>query len=224
MRRRTARWDWNGSQSSRVPQRLLWDQLVAAPERPAQYSPTKEKLERTHLHSAGRHSSRAHSRGQGGLGAAEHSLNLQPVLDELDRRGHATRPAPAAPFSTSRTTHSTLMKVTWTVTSKPTARFIVGLVSLAVIPAVTLAVRFQRPSWDFASRFRPAPAASAAVLDTSPRPLIPPSQRRREGSAGGDGKKQTSKTAGVGLHLTTQFQWWCKHNDNCDTCEHQQFP
>ncbi len=101
--------------------------------------------------------------------------------------------------------HSTLMKVTSIVTSKLTARVIVELVSLAVIPAVTLTVRLQRLGGDLASRFRPAPAGLAAVLDTAPRPLIPPSQRRREGSAAGVAKNRP-QNGRHGLHLRSKFQ------------------
>src|SRR6266851_6666 len=91
-------------------------------------------------------------------------LKTQPDADPSDKfldRSRLSRPG----------AQSTLTKVTWKVTSKLTARVIVELASLPVISAVTATVRSQRRSCEFASRFRPAPAAAAAVMDTSPRPL-----------------------------------------------------
>ncbi len=100
---------------------------------------------------------------------------------------------------------STLTKLTSKVTPKLTARVIFDWVGLHVTPAVTLTVRFQRRSGELASRFSSTPAALAAVLDTAPRPLIPPSQRRREGSADGVAKTD-SKNGRDGLHLRSKFQ------------------
>jgi hypothetical protein len=100
---------------------------------------------------------------------------------------------------------STLTKLTSEVTSKLTARVIFDWVGLHVTPAVTLTVRFQRRSGDLASRFSSTPAALAAVLDTAPRPLIPPSQRRRKGSA--DGVAKTGpKNGRDGLHPKSKIQ------------------
>ncbi len=121
-------------------------------------------------------------------------LPLEPVLDFSTQWNMRRRRI--QPRRSLLEAQSTSIRVTSRVTSKLTARVIVESVSLAVIPAVTLTVRCEQRSCEFASRFRPAPAASAAVLDTSPRPLIPPSQRRRKGSAGGDGKKHTQNGMG----------------------------
>src|SRR5713101_4515703 len=91
------------------------------------------------------------------------------------------------------TTQSTLIALTCKVTSNFTARVTVDSVTLPVTLAVTLTVRPNRRTADFASQFRPAPAPLETLSDTPPRPLIPPSQPRREGSASGTGKNRLKK-------------------------------
>ena len=80
------------------------------------------------------------------------------------------------------------MKVTPKVTSNLTAKFIVDLVTLAITLTITFAIRLAPRTLDFASPFGLAPAVLEAVLNTPSRPLIPPSQPLREGSAAEMGK------------------------------------
>src|SRR5713226_6513109 len=87
-------------------------------------------------------------------------------------------------------------RVTWKVTSNLTVRVTVNSVSRAVTLAVTLTVRPDRRTADFVSQFEFAPAPLDAVPDTPPRPLIPPSQRRRKGSAAEMGKNIHKNGAG----------------------------
>ena len=88
-------------------------------------------------------------------------------------------------------------KVTWKVTSNLTVRVTVNSVSRAVTLAVTLTVRPDRRTGDLASGFRLAPAPLGTLSDTPPRPLIPPSQPRREGSGAGVGKTIHKNGAGA---------------------------
>ncbi len=92
---------------------------------------------------------------------------------------------------------SALMKVTWKVTSSLTAKFIVGLVTFAVTLTITFAVRLVSRTPDFALQFGFAPAVLEAVVETPSRPLIPPSQPRREGSAAEMGKTIPKNGAGA---------------------------
>src|SRR6266851_6075269 len=141
-------------------------------------------------------------------------LKTQPDADPSDKfldRSRLSRPG----------AQSMLTKVTWKVTSKLTARVIVELVSLPVIPAVTPTVRSHRRSCEFASRFRPAPAAAAAVMDTSPRPLIPPSQRRERDQRGGMAKRLKSGRGGAPSR--NRISMTGKHQDSCDETDNNRY-
>ena len=89
-----------------------------------------------------------------------------------------------------------LTKVTPKVTSSLTTKFIVDLVTFAVTLTIILAIRLMSRTPDFASQFGLAPAALEAVLDTPSRPLIPPSQPLRAGSAAEMGKPFKKKEQG----------------------------
>ena len=117
------------------------------------------------------------------------SIRLSSLSSTCRPRGTCNGAEPS-PRRSPPAAQSARLEVTWVVTSKLTASVILELASLPVTQAVTLTVRWQRGSCDFASRFRPASAASEAAVGTTPRSLIPPSQPRREGSASGVGKNR----------------------------------
>jgi len=99
---------------------------------------------------------------------------------------------------------STLMNLTSKATINLTKKLIVDVVSFRVTLTITFVVGLASRSADFASQFRLAPAPLETLLDTPPRPLIPPSQPRREGSAAGMGKGNQKNGAGA-RHIFSKF-------------------
>src|SRR5260370_13569807 len=110
---------------------------------------------------------------------------------------------------------STLMPLTSKVTINLTNKFIVDLVSFGVTQTITFAVSLVSRTPDFASHFGFAPAPLEAVPDTPPRPLIPPSQPRREGSAAGMGKNHSTTKQGRTQILPFQPQITLQQNGHC---------
>ena len=78
----------------------------------------------------------------------------------------------------------------------PIQKLILDLIGLLITMTITFAIRLLHGSPSSPSQFRLAPALRETAASTPPRPLIPPSQRRREGSADGVAKNRPQKRQG----------------------------